>query len=104
MFYSVFYKQKNTKHQQQTDFINNLYKLLTTSGFALPSSVVTDIDIDIDVVVESSVGLTSVCKLSVGDCSEFDDRFKCECSQHLVDVHILAYFFKMAFSAAMTSS
>lgn len=68
---------------------------LTASGFALPS-----------LVVEFSLGLGSsaLVALSLGDWSAFDDRFNCECSQHLVDVHIFAYFFRMAFSAAITSS
>lgn len=89
--------------------------LFTASGFALPFSV--DVDVDVVDVVNAAVGVVAVCSEhvcslgfissplppSAGDCSGFD-RFNCECSQHLVDVHIFAYLFKIFCSAAITSS
>lgn len=88
--------QSKKKLTQQTNCYEYfITSLLTTSDFTLPSSVAGAF----------SAGLITsmLLALSAGDSSPFD-RFNCECSQHLVDVHIFAYFFKIAFSAAITSS
>lgn len=100
-----------------------LFSVASTSGSASASASVIAVSVAWCVVgvvgavaiTECSVMFTLLLPSLVRDCSGVDvtvavdavaafERFNCECSQHLVDVHNLAYFVRMAFSAAITSS